>query len=196
MKGIGARMVNCGRIFWIAGVVALLCGCDPVTRYKITSTIFDGVPRMPPAEEYCRDYHVKALAEEAEAEKNKQLAQQKARASSHPPYVEKRCNDCHDKETESGFVTPLKDLCFHCHTDFLTGTYSHGPAAAGACLKCHVPHDSPNQSLLVRPKGEICVVCHVEPRLAKGLHDTARTTGIACANCHDPHAANNKYFLK
>jgi len=193
---IGAQMGKRWKYLLMVGVMVQLCGCDPATRYKITSTIFDGVPRMPPAEEYCRDYHLKALSEEAEAEKQKQIARKKARASSHPPYVEKRCNDCHDKNTESGFVTPLKDLCLHCHTDFLKGTYFHGPAAAGACLKCHVPHDSPNEYLLTRPRTEICQTCHVEPRAARGLHDNARKSGIYCANCHDPHSANNKFFLK
>jgi predicted CXXCH cytochrome family protein len=189
-------MGKSGRIIWIAGVVALLCGCDPATRFKITSTIFDGVPRMPPADEYCRDYHLKALSEEAEAEKQKQVVLQKENASSHPPYAEKRCKDCHDKNTDSGFITPLKDLCAACHTDFLKGTYFHGPAAVGACLKCHVPHDSPNSTLLIRQKAEICGICHIEQRVAKGLHDNARSRGIICTECHDPHAANNHFFLK
>jgi predicted CXXCH cytochrome family protein len=176
--------------------MVLLCGCDPVTRYQITSTIFDGVPRMPPAEEYCRDYHQRTLAEEAAVEKSKQLALQKAQASTHPPYAEKRCNDCHDKNTDSGFVTPLEDLCAACHKDFLKGSFFHGPAAAGACLKCHAAHNSKNPNLLTQPKKLICDVCHVEPRAAAGLHDNARDRGIVCADCHDPHAANNKFFLK
>lgn len=196
-KEIGARMGKRWINFWFVGALVLLCGCDPVTRYKITSTIFDGVPSMPPAEEYCRDYHLKALSEEAEAEKSKQLAQKKASASSHPPYAEKRCNDCHDKAADSGFITATRDeLCSACHKGFLKGAYFHGPAAASACLKCHIPHDSPNPNLLTRPKGEICGVCHVEPRIAKGLHDGARSRGVFCTECHDPHAANNKYFLK
>src|ERR1039457_462787 len=170
----GCWMGKKGIIILVAGVIGMLCGCDPVTRYNITSTIFDGVPRMPPAEDYCRDYHQKALAEEAEAEKTRQFAREKAESSSHPPYKEKRCNDCHDKNTDSGFVAPLKDLCAVCHKDFLKGAYLHGPAAAGACLKCHLQHDSPNPKLLVRPKKELCGGCHSEQRLAKGLHDNAK----------------------
>jgi len=183
-------------IFWITVLVAMLCGCDPVTRYQITSTIFDGVPRMPPAEEYCRDYHERALTEEAEAEKAKQLARLKEEASTHPPYAEKRCDDCHDKNTDSGFITAAKDLCAACHPDLMKGAYFHGPAAVGACLKCHDPHSSPNVALLSRPKAEICAVCHTEARVAKGLHDNARSRGIICTECHDPHAAGNSNLLR
>jgi predicted CXXCH cytochrome family protein len=188
--------VDMRTIFSMAVLVGILCGCDPVTRYQISSTIFDGVPRMPPAEEYCREYHENALLKERETEKKKQLDQLKTEASSHPPYVEKRCDDCHDKTTSSGFITPLKDLCAACHTDFLKGSRLHGPAAVGACQKCHEPHSSPNVKLLTRPKAEICGGCHTEQRIAKGLHDNARDKGIFCTECHDPHAANNNYLLK
>ena len=188
--------VNMRIMLWLVVMAATLCGCDPVTRYKVTSTIFDGVPQMPPAEEYCRAYHQQALTEEAEAEKKKQLDRLKEEASSHPPYEEKRCDDCHDKNTDSGFVTALKDLCAGCHTDLLKGTYFHGPAAVGSCLKCHVPHNSPNKSLLIRPRTEICGTCHTEQRVAKGLHDNVQARGIACTECHNPHAANNSNLLR
>ncbi len=186
-----------GMIFWIAVVImGLLSGCDPVTTHKITSTIFDGVPSMPSAEEYCRDYHQKALAEEREAAKKEQLAKQSAEASVHPPYAEKRCNDCHDKNTDSGFVAPKKDLCFVCHKDFLQGSFAHGPAAVGDCLACHLPHSSSNPSLLKTPKGQICWVCHKEPRVAQGLHGAAKDKGLVCTDCHNPHAANARFFLE
>jgi len=183
-------------ICWTLFMVSTLCGCDPVTRYKVTSTIFDGVPQMPPADEYCRSYHQQTLAEEAEAEKKKQLARLKEEASSHPPYAEKRCDDCHDKNTDSGFITAAKDLCAACHDNFLKGSHFHGPAAVGACQTCHEPHNSPNVKLLKLPKAEICNPCHTEPRLARGLHDSARLRGLFCAECHDPHAANNSNLLK
>lgn len=183
-------------IFWLAGTICLVCGCDSVTRYQITSTIFDGVPRMPPAEQYCQEYHERATAADLEAEKKKQMEAQKTMASSHPPYAEKRCNDCHDKSTDSGFIVAAKDLCATCHPDMIKGAYVHGPTAVGACLKCHEPHDSPQPSLLKKPKGQICGDCHVEKRLAKGLHDTARAKGMECTACHDPHMGNNGYFLR
>jgi len=183
-------------IFWLAVVITLLCGCGPESRYMIVSTIFDGVPRLPPAEQYCREYHEKVTVAEREAEKKKLLESQKAASSSHPPYAEKRCNDCHDKNTESGFIVAAKDLCATCHPNMIKGAYVHGPTAVGACLKCHEPHYSSQPSLLKKPKGEICGVCHVEKRVAVRLHDSARDKGMDCTACHDPHTATNGYFLR
>jgi predicted CXXCH cytochrome family protein len=183
-------------IICTAGVIGLLSGCDPVTTHKITSTIFDGVPSMPSAEEYCQDYHQKKLAEETEAEKQKQLAREKGLASEHPPYAEKRCDNCHDKNTDSGFVVPTKDLCNVCHPDFLKGAFAHGPAAVGACTMCHVPHNSRFQSLLKKPKNEICDSCHQEKRQAVGLHNSVKAKNMVCTDCHNPHAGNARFFLE
>jgi predicted CXXCH cytochrome family protein len=189
-------MVKKGTILWLSVIVCILCGCDPVTRYKVTSTIFDGVPRMPPAEEYCREYHVKASAEEREAEKKKESAEADAGSSKHPPYAEKRCNDCHDKNTDSGFIAPANQLCGVCHKNFITSTFVHGPASVGSCLNCHVPHNSQYPSLLKKSPEEICRICHAEARLAKGMHDAVHGKGLVCIDCHDPHGGNNNFFLK
>jgi len=184
-------------ILWLTAVWALLLGaCDPLTVHKVTSTIFDGVPSMPPADQYCRDYHVQATLEELAAEQKKRLAKQGTSDSSHPPYAEKHCNNCHDKSTESGFVVAAEDLCAHCHKGFPAGEFLHGPAAVGACLKCHLPHSSQNPSLLVKPKGEICITCHVEARAAAAMHAKVVSNGMACTDCHDPHGGNNRYFLR
>ncbi|WP_328754550.1 cytochrome c3 family protein [Geomesophilobacter sediminis] len=182
--------------FLAAAVLLVLAGCDPLTVHKVTTTIFDGVPSMPPAEQYCKDYHERALKEEADAALKARLAQRKTAASSHPPYAQKRCSNCHDKNTESGFVTPADELCAHCHKNFPQGEYLHGPAAVGACLKCHVPHTSDNPSLIVKPKSEICGICHVESRLADSMHKKVISNGMYCTDCHDPHGGSNRYFLK
>ena len=195
MMRIGKLMGKRMMIFCVAGMLILLCGCDPLTRYKVTSTIFDGVPSMPPADQYCRDYHEKMLVTEAEAEKQEMLAQEKADESVHPPYAAKSCNDCHDKNTDSGFVVPVRELCNVCHPDFLKGSFAHGPAAAGACTMCHLPHNSRYASLLKKPKNEICVSCHKEKRLAQGLHTSVTENNMVCTDCHNPHAGNNRYFL-
>jgi predicted CXXCH cytochrome family protein len=186
-----------GGNFWLVLVIGILCGCDPLTTYKVTSTIFDGVPRMPPPEQYCREYHERALSEEREAEqKKKRLSEQAGIKSVHPPYAEKRCNDCHDKNTDSGFVAPTKELCFVCHPDFLKGSFSHGPAAVGDCLKCHLPHDSPNPKLVKLKNGEMCALCHREKRLSEGLHAKSISRGMSCTECHNPHGGNNQFFLE
>jgi predicted CXXCH cytochrome family protein len=190
-----ARIVMRGKAVLIAAAICMLFGCDPLTSHKITASLFDGVPSLPPAEQYCQDYHKQALIEEREAEK-KLAGKKQSKSSSHPPYVDKRCNDCHDKNTDSGFVVAKEELCSVCHRNFLKEAYSHGPAAVGACLNCHIPHDSQYQSLLKKPITEICGVCHVEQRLTKSMHDNVVAKGMSCTECHDPHSGNNKFFLR
>jgi predicted CXXCH cytochrome family protein len=181
-------------IFCMIPVVAVAGGCDPLTVHKVTSTIFDGVPSLPPAEQYCKEYHERATKEELEAARKKQL--NAAEESSHPPYADKRCNDCHDKGSDSGFVVAADKLCAHCHKGFPTGNYLHGPAAVGACLKCHLPHSSKEPSLLTKPKSELCTVCHAESRIAQKLHATSKTKGLVCTDCHDPHGGADRFFMR
>lgn len=187
---------KCMTAFCIAGVIGLFSGCDPLTTHKITSTIFDGVPSMPPAEQYCQEYHQRTVAEEAEAELKKQLKQAKSAGSIHPPYAQKHCDQCHNKDKESGFVVPVRELCGVCHKNFIKGRYVHGPAAIGSCLECHVPHNSPNPYLLKNPPDQVCAVCHQEQRLAAKLHDTVKEKGLTCTSCHNPHSGNARFFLE
>jgi len=176
-------------------VAASLGGCSSLTMYKITSTIFDGVPSMPPAEKYCKDYHDEAMLDEL-TEEAKRQQQKTEKGSDHPPYAEKKCSNCHDKNKESGFVVEADKLCVHCHIGFPKGEFIHGPVAVGACLKCHLPHSSSFPSLLVKPRSEICNVCHLEARTSTGLHKMSLSKEIACVDCHNPHAGNNRYFLR
>jgi predicted CXXCH cytochrome family protein len=169
-------------------------GCDPLTVHKVTTTIFDGVPSLPAAEEYCKDYHIKATLVEQEAERKKQSSI--VTSSSHPPYADKRCNDCHNKDAESGFVVAANVLCFHCHKNFPIGDFQHGPVAVGSCLKCHMPHSSNFPSLLTTSKDKVCDVCHIEQRAAKGMHSSMIKKGVYCTDCHDPHGGSNRFFLK
>lgn len=181
---------------FVIGASILIFGCDPLTVHKVTSTVFDGVPSMPSPEQYCKDYHQNALQAEREAAKQKEAQASQGDLSVHPPYAEKRCNDCHNKETDSGFVTEKEALCAVCHKNFLKGTYAHGPAAVGSCLECHLPHNSPNPSLLKKRNGELCATCHREQRQAASLHKTVAEKSISCVKCHNPHAGNNPFFLQ
>jgi predicted CXXCH cytochrome family protein len=193
-RGRSAQRLLLTALVW--GVLSFLCACDPLTVHKVTSTIFDGVPSMPPADQYCREFHEKTVQEELEAAKRSKMAGLNQQKSQHPPFAEKRCNLCHDKNAESGFVTALGDLCAHCHKGFPVGDYLHGPAAVGACLKCHLPHTSDHPSLLVKSKANICTVCHVETRAAADMHNKVVSNGMFCSDCHDPHGGNNHFFLK
>lgn len=175
--------------------LCVLWGCDPLTVHKVASTIFDGVPSMPPADQYCREFKETQAAEEKNASKLAQAAKEQA-GSSHPPYKEKRCDKCHDKSKESGLIKPKEELCFVCHPKIVKNLYQHGPAAVGSCLECHDPHSSANPSLLKNEKEKVCGVCHKERRLAQGMHEKVTASGMLCMDCHDPHAGTTKFFLR
>lgn len=173
-----------------------MCGCDPLTVHKVTSTIFDGVPSMPSAEQYCQDYHEKKLAESRDSANKKSASETAANGSIHPPYKEKRCDKCHDKSKDSGLIKPRDEICFVCHPKILNKPMLHGPAAVGGCLECHDPHSTGFPSLLKVEKGKLCATCHQEPRQAAGMHDKVTSSGMVCTDCHNPHAGDAKYFLR
>ncbi|MBJ6751595.1 cytochrome c3 family protein [Geomonas anaerohicana] len=180
--------------------LSLLCSCNPVTVHKITTTIFDGVPSLPPTEQLCQEYHEAKVTEEA-AKANapaSALAAQakKAAIKGHPPYMEKRCNDCHDKSTDSGLIKPKDQICFVCHPTIIKKYYVHGPVSVGACLDCHDPHSSGQPALLKVEKKDLCAVCHKEKRIAESMHKKVTESGMACTDCHDPHDGDAKYFLR
>ena len=184
-----------GSILWIACALIVLCGCDPLTVHKVTSTIFDGVPTLPPPEQFCQEYQVKKAVEEKDATL-KSAAQRVDTGSSHLPYKEKRCNGCHDKSQESGLIRPKDNLCFVCHPTIGDVNMAHGPAAVGSCLECHEPHSANYPALLKVEKAKLCIGCHQEKRLAQAMHDKVSTNGMVCMDCHDPHAGSAAYFLR
>lgn len=179
----------------------LLTSCgDPVTRHKVLSTIFDGVPSLPPAGEMCNQYYQERVAAAAAGQKmlTEEESSSKGKGSSHKPYAEKKCRDCHsnNKNVNAGLIAPKRELCGVCHIDFIKGSNVHGPVAVGDCLACHLPHNSQYPSLLKEDPDKICATCHQESRLAAAMHDRFLVKTISCGECHDPHAGNARYFLK
>jgi predicted CXXCH cytochrome family protein len=174
-----------------------LSGCgDSVQRHKVLSLVFDGVPAVPPpTEEVCADIAAKKMPDFL-GDTESQLSATKR--STHKPYVEKNCKDCHssNKAVDAGLIVPKKELCFVCHEDFVHGQNVHGPVAVGDCLSCHLPHHSEHPSLLIDNPDEICAHCHQESRLAEAMHDRFSDKTISCGECHDPHAGDTRYFLK
>ncbi len=179
----------------------LLISCaDPVTRHKVLSTIFDGVPSLPPAGEMCNKYYQERVVAEAAGQETtgKETASLKNKGSSHKPYAEKKCQNCHsnDKNVNAGLIAPKRELCGVCHKDFIKGSNVHGPVAVGDCLACHLPHNSQYPSLLKEDPDKICATCHQESRLAAAMHERFLVKTISCVECHDPHAGDARYFLK
>lgn len=197
-------MINCagmikktGTALLLMVLAGMLSGCDPLTRHKTLSVIFDGVPSLPPPEQLCAEYAEKrVMAAREEFAGNKTKEKTSAEASSHEPYTEKLCNDCHDKSKQDGLVRPKNEVCFVCHSDFVKGPRVHGPVAVGDCLACHEPHEAAFPSLLKAGKNQICSKCHREKRLASDMHDKLGAKGLLCTDCHDPHYGKAEFFLK
>lgn len=182
--------------FALACLASIVCACSPATRHEVFSTLIDGCPSSTPVAQICADpsHAVGGRLAEADGSKGAPVAK---KASKHKPYQEKKCDDCHDKTTDNGFVVKVKNqLCFVCHSDFITGKFVHGPVAVGECLACHDPHMSANPSLLKKRAAEVCATCHLERRQAFAMHETVESHDITCINCHDPHFGNVQYFLK
>jgi predicted CXXCH cytochrome family protein len=182
-------------LFAVCAAVVLF-GCDPNTRYKIASTIFDGVPALPPPEQLCDEYAAKKVAEAKADLLHKETKKGENSVSTHLPYLEKQCDGCHDKLKEGGLIRPKNELCFVCHTDFIKGAYVHGPVATADCLACHEPHSSSFPKLLKSPPEKVCGVCHREKRIAAAMHDKFAAQQLLCVDCHDPHFGNAPFFMK
>lgn len=190
--------LNLFNVMLLALVLGALSGCDPITRHKALTTLFDGVPSLPPPEQICTEY-----ADQKVAELRNELLGKKTVAktgpvtvSQHPPYVEKKCNDCHNKNNRDGLVAPRNQLCYVCHTNFVKGQFVHGPIAVADCLACHLPHTSTNPSLLKNNVSALCAGCHKEKRVADTMHAKLAAQQMPCTDCHDPHFGNLQYFLK
>ena len=172
-------------------LATLFFGCSANT----VSLLFDGVPAPPPPKEYCAPY-LASLQPKTNGNGSTNGTHTKPAGSVHPPYQEKRCDDCHDKTKGTGLLMPKEELCFKCHADITKGAYVHAAAASGACLFCHLPHDSSLPFLLKAKKAELCTSCHKEQRVSSQLHQKVAALSVACSDCHNPHAGNARYFFK
>jgi predicted CXXCH cytochrome family protein len=197
MARFSAVKSTCIRAFLSGCLLLGLCGCDTITRHEVLTTIFDGVPSLPPPEQLCAEYADRKMAELRDELTGKNAAKKKKVIQVvHPPYRDKECNNCHDKSTQSGFVTPLKELCLTCHKDFIKGRYVHGPVAARDCIFCHDPHSAQYSSLLKKEPNELCATCHREKRASVSIHSRAAEHKMGCIECHNPHYGKAPYFLQ
>lgn len=170
----------------------ILAGCGTAAGQRALTVFFNRVPAFPEPEQYCQEYEAKKPVAVKGA-----LARV-ANRSSHLPYEEKRCSDCHkqDKDLGGGLVVERERLCFKCHPDILEHHFVHGPAAEGECLACHLPHSSSYASLLMSELDKVCARCHTEARVASAMHERLGEKGMMCVDCHDPHSGTSKYFLR
>ncbi len=183
---------------FLSGSFAL--GCGAVTRHKVLSFFFDGVP--PLEGEGGRQQGLKGRRPGSP----KGARRKAPKASLHPPFVKKHCDKCHAglprrfKGQKSGisFLTgtprlalPLHKLCLQCHK-LPAAKYVHGPVAMGRCETCHMPHRSPYPHLLKKGKvRDLCFQCHTKDLfVSMDLHQEKGWILKACTACHDPHGGN------
>ncbi|GAB4154968.1 MAG: cytochrome c3 family protein [Planctomycetota bacterium] len=188
----------------LLSTLALLAACSAAEHYELLSFFFDGVPdpnapvvEPPKVPEGPRVVYVPPVPDASEM------------AKLHPPYAQRRCDACHQRPRDrrnrvpgqftmqamSGLRLPVDQLCFSCHEQ-QPRTYWHAPALLGLCVRCHHPHASYNDHLLLRKRvAELCEQCHT----AETMVTTERHREFgdrSCAECHDPHAADVRFFLK
>jgi len=161
----------------------LTATCAPATRYKVLSTLFDGVP--PP--------RAPAVASGA-AGTGLAVPAPLVAPRDHGPYAARMCGACHEAAATNALVVPRDQLCFRCHELRVDRRYVHGPVASGGCLVCHDPHSSPYRYLLVSDSDSFCFYCHDRAAVATIAGHEGVESG--CTGCHDAHASDTKYLLK
>jgi len=191
---------------------AVWIGCSIAEDYEALSFWFDGVPTVEQLEarrlDKLRAKEIKALGP-LTSEERLALSGSRVNAvfiSTHKPVEEKKCGECHvitpaSSASQSGWasqlpelVVPPVELCLRCHEP-PKGTFTHGPAASGACSICHLSHTSPYPHLMRRKRAEdLCKHCHDPLELMEQtMH--AENASFDCIACHNPHASEHEYLL-
>jgi len=117
--------------------------------------------------------------------------------SRHPPFLERRCQVCHDLDNGN---TPRADQltgCKSCHPKYFEyRRYGHGPAVGGFCTLCHNMHASYQRSLLQGPQARLCTSCHAAQYSDEALGTYHRDIESRdCTTCHDPHGTDTPGLL-
>ena len=179
--------------------------CSQTTRYQVLSFFFDGVPEPG---------HARATADALGGDRNRPAVEPSPavlpkRYYTHTPFRENRCQGCHDPTSGQLIRSVSEGLCRTCHADLIADArFVHGPAAVDDCTACHHFHGAsfPNQ-LLVDPVAT-CLNCHDREDLSGGDHHPSAPTPLSvgatrqaddqrsCVECHNPHAGDNRFFLK
>lgn len=176
-------------------IVLGLVGCSPTVRHSFLSTIFDGVPPLDTVQ-------IIAVIDSSQIVSSEVLASNAIELRSkpefvvHPPYLEKKCKNCHDQNKMGAFTQSQPGLCFQCHDNIeQQHEFSHGPAAGGFCTSCHSPHKSELENLLLRSEQQLCLDCHNSGIISNNeIHKDIGETN--CTACHNPHSSNNQFMLR
>jgi len=172
----------------------LILACSPKINYGVKSFFLDGVPNPMEEVEVIQIDTIGTFLQDSYSTLTQILKEPEFQK--HLPYQERKCNDCHNPKGMGKLNTPLKELCFNCHTNF-NNTYTavHGPVASGNCTQCHDPHKSKIKGLLLNEGQDLCFNCHDQNKVVGyKIHESIEDTN--CTNCHNPHGGQNKFLLQ
>ncbi len=181
---------------WLTVIVLLGAGCSEMTRYRVLTFFFDGVP-LPPSMQEPDEAGPGADALVQDGEEPEPAPLPLTIVATHEPYEERLCFDCHSGPGAYQVEGEVSSLCKRCHVEYFEyeqTDWVHGPVAAGACDLCHEPHESVHMVLLTEAQPGLCLKCHDEGLvLSRSYH--AGDAVEHCSTCHDPHLAGNRLLL-
>ncbi len=172
-------------------LTAFIISCSVRSNYKTLNFFFDGVADPRIADSI-------ALADSlknSEAKSSNSFEVVKSEFVFHPPYKEKECGICHNRNSMGKLTEPMPGLCYQCHDNF-SELYIvlHGPVDAGFCTECHNPHMNKNENLLIRHGQELCLYCHNSEDIVNSeAHSDIEDT--FCTECHNPHGGEDRYIF-
>jgi len=164
---------------------AVTIGCTAVTRHRVLSVLFDGVPPLKGAE----PSEVHGTSAVPDGGQPRQVGYRE-----HGPYAAKLCAACHNAAATNALLAPGGQLCARCHELALDKKYVHGPLASGGCLACHDPHASQYRYLLVSKSDSFCLRCH--DRQALSAVPGHGGTDDNCTRCHEAHMSDKRFLLR
>ncbi|MCP4263089.1 MAG: hypothetical protein GY774_37105 [Planctomycetes bacterium] len=110
----------------------------------------------------------------------------------------KQCHETHTSDNKSRLrANTIGEMCAECHDVVENATHVHGPTSVDECSLCHEAHESDYENRLTMGLDQLCVFCHVTTKEElEGLEFVHEAVRENCADCHDPHAANNWKMLR
>jgi len=167
-------------------VLSAMAGCDRLTRHKVTTFFFTGVPSL---EE--QDRQQEAALEEAKKPKLEKAGAKTASARpqktrsvvvkatrfSHGPFAANECYQCHEVSASGGFRG-----------------FGKQEAAADSLAKAGIVPGK-----MIASPAELCVGCHASKKPERayqaGLWVHGPVSAGYCTVCHAPHASPEQYML-
>ena len=183
-------------VLLLTGVIWISAGCNRHSRYRVLSTLFDGVP----VPEQVAAGQAVPQGEFGHEEMGQEGGVIPANIRYRHPATgtESECVLCHGNPRS--LVIPGKDMCLQCHKKVKEKRkFIHGPAVLD-CIICHDPHEGKSEDLLRTMGNDLCYTCHYrkdkEDAFKTEAHKESKGESFICLNCHDPHGGQDKFFVR